>query len=272
MARWRRRCVSRCHSNTSAIGRSTWSAAEKCGTAGTIVSCPHRPTEATLRLPAPARAVRPALRGRHALDHLLRGLPQADRPPLPGGRRRLGRAGEGRGAAGHRRHRARGRTRRRQGGSRAGGGRRHRMDAQRACSRATWRATSWPSPPPPTRRSTSRVFDEAERRAMLCNVVDVPPLCSFILPAIVRSGPIAIAISTAGASPALAKRMKREIGELFGDRLRRAGRAAERACAAGPRRRSHLRRAQGASSRASSTATPTRWRCCARATGRPSSG
>src|SRR5690349_2765693 len=60
------------------------------------------------------------------------------------------------------------------------------------------------------------VFDEAERRAMLCNVVDVPPLCSFILPAIVRTGPIAIAISTAGSSPALAKRMKREIGELFG--------------------------------------------------------
>jgi len=61
-----------------------------------------------------------------------------------------------------------------------------------------------------------RVFDEAEQRAMLCNVVDVPPLCSFILPAIVRQGPIAIAISTAGASPALAKRMKREIGEIFG--------------------------------------------------------
>ena len=61
------------------------------------------------------------------------------------------------------------------------------------------------------------VFDEAEQRSMLCNVVDVPPLCSFILPAIVRSGPIAVAISTAGASPALAKRMKREIGELFGD-------------------------------------------------------
>jgi siroheme synthase-like protein len=61
-----------------------------------------------------------------------------------------------------------------------------------------------------------QVFEEAERRAMLCNVVDVPPLCSFILPAIVRHGPIAIAISTAGASPALAKRMKREIDELFG--------------------------------------------------------
>jgi len=62
-----------------------------------------------------------------------------------------------------------------------------------------------------------RVFDDAERRAMLVNIVDVPPLCNFILPAIVRTGPLAIAISTAGASPALAKRMKREIGELFGD-------------------------------------------------------
>ncbi len=61
------------------------------------------------------------------------------------------------------------------------------------------------------------VYEEAERRATLCNVVDVPPLCSFILPAIVRSGPLAIAISTAGASPALAKRMKREISDAFGE-------------------------------------------------------
>ena len=61
------------------------------------------------------------------------------------------------------------------------------------------------------------VFDDAERRAMLVNVVDVPPLCNFILPAIVRTGPLAIAISTAGASPALAKRMKREISEMFGE-------------------------------------------------------
>jgi siroheme synthase-like protein len=62
-----------------------------------------------------------------------------------------------------------------------------------------------------------RVFEDAEQRAMLVNVVDVPPLCNFILPAIVRTGPLAVAISTAGASPALAKRMKREIGELFGE-------------------------------------------------------
>jgi precorrin-2 dehydrogenase/sirohydrochlorin ferrochelatase len=62
-----------------------------------------------------------------------------------------------------------------------------------------------------------RVYEEAEARAMLVNVVDVPPLCNFILPAIVRTGPLAIAISTAGASPALAKRMKREIAEAYGE-------------------------------------------------------
>lgn len=61
------------------------------------------------------------------------------------------------------------------------------------------------------------VFEDAEQRAMLVNIVDVPPLCNFILPAIVRNGPLAIAISTAGASPALAKRMKREIEGQYGE-------------------------------------------------------
>jgi precorrin-2 dehydrogenase/sirohydrochlorin ferrochelatase len=62
-----------------------------------------------------------------------------------------------------------------------------------------------------------RVFEDAERRAMLVNVVDVPPLCNFILPAIIRTGPLAIAISTAGASPALAKRIRDEIAEEYGE-------------------------------------------------------
>jgi precorrin-2 dehydrogenase/sirohydrochlorin ferrochelatase len=61
------------------------------------------------------------------------------------------------------------------------------------------------------------VHEDAERREMLVNVVDVPPLCNFILPAIVRTGPLAIAISTAGASPALAKRLKGEIAEVYGE-------------------------------------------------------
>jgi siroheme synthase-like protein len=62
-----------------------------------------------------------------------------------------------------------------------------------------------------------RVFNDADARGKLVNVVDVPPLCNFILPAIHRSGPIAIAISTAGASPALAKRIRREVAELYGE-------------------------------------------------------
>lgn len=54
------------------------------------------------------------------------------------------------------------------------------------------------------------VSRDAEERNMLVNVADVPGLCNFILPAVHRDGPLAVAISTAGASPALAKRMKRE--------------------------------------------------------------
>lgn len=49
---------------------------------------------------------------------------------------------------------------------------------------------------------------------MLCNVADVPDLCSFILPSIFRRDPIAVAVSTGGASPALAKRLRDQIGEL----------------------------------------------------------
>ena len=62
----------------------------------------------------------------------------------------------------------------------------------------------------------TRVHADAERREMLVNVADVPRLCNFMLPAIVREGPLAVAVSTAGASPALAKRMRREAAAAFG--------------------------------------------------------
>jgi precorrin-2 dehydrogenase len=61
-----------------------------------------------------------------------------------------------------------------------------------------------------------RISADAEERRMLCNVADVPELCSFILPAVVRRDPIAIAVSTGGASPALAQRIRDEIGEVVG--------------------------------------------------------
>lgn len=59
-----------------------------------------------------------------------------------------------------------------------------------------------------------RVFADAEARALLCNVVDVPELCSFILPALHRQDPITVAISTGGASPALAQRLRDEIATV----------------------------------------------------------
>jgi siroheme synthase-like protein len=61
-----------------------------------------------------------------------------------------------------------------------------------------------------------RVFVDAEARAVFCNVPDVPELCSFILPAIHRAGPIAIAVSTGGASPALAQRLRDDIAAIVG--------------------------------------------------------
>ena len=61
-----------------------------------------------------------------------------------------------------------------------------------------------------------RVFADAEARGLLCNVADVPELCSFILPAVHREGPVAIAVSTGGASPALAQRIRGEVAARYG--------------------------------------------------------
>jgi siroheme synthase-like protein len=66
------------------------------------------------------------------------------------------------------------------------------------------------------RATNERVSCDAERRGMLCNVADVPELCNFILPAVHREGPIAVAVSTGGASPALAKRLRTQIAGLVG--------------------------------------------------------
>ncbi len=55
------------------------------------------------------------------------------------------------------------------------------------------------------------VFEEASRRRILCNTADDPPLCDFFFASIVQRGDLQIAISTAGQSPALAQRLRREI-------------------------------------------------------------
>ena len=55
------------------------------------------------------------------------------------------------------------------------------------------------------------VFEEATRQHILCNTADDPPLCDFFFASTVQRGDLQIAISTAGQSPALAQRLRREI-------------------------------------------------------------
>jgi precorrin-2 dehydrogenase/sirohydrochlorin ferrochelatase len=64
-------------------------------------------------------------------------------------------------------------------------------------------------------------FREAEARGILCNAVDEPDRCHFYYPAVVRRGPLQIAISTGGLSPSLASRLRQELEEQFGPEYER---------------------------------------------------
>jgi len=65
-----------------------------------------------------------------------------------------------------------------------------------------------------------RVWEEAQARDILVNVVDDPNRCTFFLPAVVRRGPLTLAVSTDGWCPALARhlrqRLEREFGPAYG--------------------------------------------------------
>lgn len=67
-----------------------------------------------------------------------------------------------------------------------------------------------------SRGLNERVYHEAQRRRVLCNVVDVPDLCDFFYPAVVRRGDLQIAVSTAGQSPSLAQRIRQQLEKQFG--------------------------------------------------------
>lgn len=60
-----------------------------------------------------------------------------------------------------------------------------------------------------------QIYDEAQRRGILANVVDVPPLCDFYYPAVVRRGALVLAVSSGGESPHLAQRVRDEIANLL---------------------------------------------------------
>jgi siroheme synthase-like protein len=66
------------------------------------------------------------------------------------------------------------------------------------------------------RAQGERVFADACARGIFCNVEDVPELCTFILPALHRRGPITLAVSTGGASPALAQWLRDRFAEQIG--------------------------------------------------------
>jgi precorrin-2 dehydrogenase/sirohydrochlorin ferrochelatase len=67
-----------------------------------------------------------------------------------------------------------------------------------------------------SRELNDSIYREAQRRDVLCNVVDDPPRCDFYYPAVVNRGHLQIAISTNGQSPALAQRLRRELEQQFG--------------------------------------------------------
>lgn len=62
----------------------------------------------------------------------------------------------------------------------------------------------------------SRIARDAEKRGLMCNVVDYPQEGNFILPALVQRGALTLAISTSGKSPALARQLRRDLEERFG--------------------------------------------------------
>jgi precorrin-2 dehydrogenase/sirohydrochlorin ferrochelatase len=67
-----------------------------------------------------------------------------------------------------------------------------------------------------SRSLNQRIYREAQSRGVLCNVVDVPDLCDFFYPAVVRRGDLQIAISTAGQSPSLAQKLRQQLEKQFG--------------------------------------------------------
>ncbi len=59
------------------------------------------------------------------------------------------------------------------------------------------------------------IWAETQERGQLVNIVDIPEYCTFILPSILRRGQLTIAVSTEGASPGLAKRIRHSLEESF---------------------------------------------------------
>lgn len=100
------------------------------------------------------------------------------------------------------------------------------------------------------REVNRRIYEEANERGVMLNAVDDPPNCSFIAPSIVQRGPVTLAISTSGVSPALARKLRESLQESAD--LAWADLSGVMAVA-----RSHLREAGLLAG-----IDPQRWQCC----------
>ena len=60
-----------------------------------------------------------------------------------------------------------------------------------------------------------QVYNDCRKQGILCNVVDEPELCDFFVPAVVKQGPLQIAISTDGLCPAYAARIRKKLEKIF---------------------------------------------------------
>jgi len=63
-----------------------------------------------------------------------------------------------------------------------------------------------------------QICEDCRELGILCNVVDVPDLCDFFVPAVVRRGGLQIAISTEGDCPAYARHLRKKLGKIFTDK------------------------------------------------------
>ncbi|MCF6092672.1 bifunctional precorrin-2 dehydrogenase/sirohydrochlorin ferrochelatase [Microaerobacter geothermalis] len=66
------------------------------------------------------------------------------------------------------------------------------------------------------REINQQIYEEAKTSVPLLNIVDQPELCTFFFPAVMKQGPLQVAVSTGGTSPALARKIRRELAEIFG--------------------------------------------------------
>lgn len=61
-----------------------------------------------------------------------------------------------------------------------------------------------------------RISNLCAERSILCNIVDQPEKCSFIVPAVHTQGDLTVAVSTSGQSPALARKIRKDLANYFG--------------------------------------------------------